>query len=170
MLIHSPFLHAKISFGPKLCHVGGRVMQVRSSCFSYLLQYLQMYFFTQWCAETSHLETWNSTKALRPWVTAYGSVSQGLPECSWGFGASSWATAWPTAESALTHRWLGLFSGCDRMQNSTAPSKGLLSMDGCEIILVVEDMGEEHLIQSSCWVHSCFDLYFLVSWSGSLDY
>lgn len=39
------------------------------------------FFLLQWCAETSHLETWSSTRLSRPWMSALDSVFQGFPDC-----------------------------------------------------------------------------------------
>lgn len=73
-LKHSPFppqnkswagLPQKIFLGPELCHLGGGMMHIKSSCFSYLLQRAPTHIFcSNSNVETSPLETWTSTKAL----------------------------------------------------------------------------------------------------------
>ena len=82
------FWAKKVSAGTELCCLEKEIIQVKSNCFSYPLQYIQskvqskicLFVLLYWCAGTSLLETWTSTKALIYLVIV--SVLQGLQDCN----------------------------------------------------------------------------------------
>ena len=57
----------KFSLGTELWHSGGRLTFLKWNCFAYAMQCVQFEFLFvlfQWCAGTSPLDSWTSTKTL----------------------------------------------------------------------------------------------------------
>lgn len=132
---------------------------VTSSSLYKLLHCIPIHIFLlQWCARTSPQETWTSTKVSLIHAVTVCQCFPG-PTRPWlkRFGASSWATAgtkihlhiiWYTSGRNSTQTPWCL------VPDPNAPSKALLYMGGCQIV-VVKGWGMMRI----CWCHMMEDIF-----------
>lgn len=121
-------------------------------------------FLFQWCAGTSLLETWLSTKAL----SFLGHcLKYCFPEGTGPWPRAVRADPWArtTARTEVCMPITRFMGGWDSSQvswymvlNSIAPSKALASMDRCQIILVERGTKMRHFILPWCWHHSTVEI------------
>lgn len=135
---------AKISLGPELCHLGGELMWIKSSCFIYPLQCVQTHFFNPlvcWNFSTGDPDL-NKVSLVCGWLSQTANKLL-LFHCQEGLGlwfavhcrVHSWDWG-PYASYPHIIGWDSSRVFWCRVLDPAASAKVLLSMDGCQIVVV----------------------------------